>query len=82
MSKPPFDPRAEYARLKAKIDNGGGMTAQQWDWFDARMKQWEPEEFERRRQEARVRIAIEFFEERLKPLGYALIPPPLKDWTS
>lgn len=75
MKRPTFDPRAEYAKLKAQVDSGRGMTARQWDWFDARMKEWEPEEYECRRKAASVRIAIEYFEKHLKPLGYALIPP-------
>ena len=75
MKQPQFDPRAEYAKLKAQVDSGRGMTARQWDWFDARMKEWEPEEYERRRKAASIRMALDYFEKYLAPAGYALIPP-------
>lgn len=75
MTKQQFDPRAEYAKLKAQVDAGSGLTAREWDWFDARMKEWEPEEYERRRTAASVRIALQYFEKHLAPVGYKLVPP-------
>lgn len=76
MTQAPFDPRAHYAQLKQRVDQGGGMTASEWDWFDQRMKEWEPDEYQRRRDAASRKIAIEYFEKHLAPVGYVLIAPP------
>lgn len=79
MTKPPFNPREHYAKLKQQVAAGSGLTAREWDWFDARMKEWEPDEFERRRKAASVRIALEYFEKHLAPAGYVLIAPPSQE---
>lgn len=70
-----IDPRERYESFKVIIANGGGLTASEWDWFDARMKEWEPDEYARRRKAASVRIALDYFEKHLAPAGYKLVPP-------
>ena len=69
------DPRELYQKLKAQVAAGEGLTAREWDWFDARMKEWEPNEYTDRRKRAAVKIALEYFEKHLAPEGYRLITP-------
>jgi hypothetical protein len=76
MTKAPFDPRVRYEQMKQQLAAGRGLTASEWTWFDNRMLEWEPDEYQRRRDAAKRRIAIEYFEKHLAPVGYVLIAPP------
>jgi hypothetical protein len=31
-----------YLELKERIASGKGLTAREWDWYNARQKEWEP----------------------------------------
>lgn len=52
------DPRKRYGDMKEQVASGVGLTAAEWDWFDKRMRDWEPEEYERRRAESRRKSDI------------------------
>jgi hypothetical protein len=49
---------AAYLAMRGKVEAGGGLTAVEWDWFNARMKEWEPEKHEARRKEGHRRYCL------------------------
>ncbi len=54
------NPRAFYKALKEHIHAGEGLTAQEWDWYRSRQKEWEPDQFVKDRKRSDDAIAMKF----------------------